>query len=151
MAKVIISVVTADQARESIELKLSVRDTGIGIPEDQQAHIFEAFSQADATTTRKFGGTGLGLAISERLIAMMAERIWVESEIGTGSTFHLVLRLDVSPAPTEPEPDATTHLQDLRILVVDDNATSRRVLGDYLPRWGLRATFAEGDLKRYEL
>jgi len=141
--EVIISAAMGQRTEQNVELKLSVRDTGIGIPEDQQEQVFEVFSQADATITRKFGGTGLGLAISERLVAMMAGRIHVESKVGTGSTFHLVLRLDISSARTESESDSTTDLQGLRILVVDDNATSRQVLDDYLSRWSLRATLAE--------
>ena len=140
--EIVISAALGERTMQSIEVKLSVRDTGVGIPEDQQAQIFEAFSQADATIAKKFGGTGLGLAITERLVTMMNGQIYVESKIGTGSTFRLSLRLNVATVRVEPEPELLAHLQDWRILVVDDNAASRQILGGYLSRWRLHSTFA---------
>ena len=89
--EIVVSVEATSQTDELIGLHLRVRDTGIGIPLDKHRLIFEAFSQADSSTTRQYGGTGLGLAISSQLVEMMGGRIWVESEIGHGSTFHVVL------------------------------------------------------------
>ena len=81
-----------------MELHFSVKDTGIGIPVNKQQHVFSAFSQADSSLTRTFGGTGLGLTISSQLVEMMGGRIWLESEEGTGSTFHFTVRLGIAPA-----------------------------------------------------
>ena len=127
----------------SCEFQFSVQDTGIGIPEDRLEAVFEAFQQADSSTTRKFGGTGLGLAISSRLVELLNGRIWVESELGKGTSFHFSCVLDEGPEASEHvEPD-TARLKDLRVLVVDDNATHRRILGDTLARWSMQVTLAE--------
>jgi CheY-like chemotaxis protein len=115
-----------------------VQDTGIGIPADKQPIIFEQFEQADATTTRRFGGTGLGLAISSRLVAMMGGRIWVDSEEGRGSNFGFTTRFGI---PSREEIDAVQVaprvVHGTRVLVVDDNATNRRILQVMLTNWGL--------------
>jgi PAS domain S-box-containing protein len=129
-----------------VNLHFSVRDTGIGIPPDKQGVIFDAFVQADGSTTRKYGGTGLGLAITRRLIEMMGGRIWVESEPGKGSTFHFLANFGAgaaSEAPAKPfrEP---ADLRGLRVLVVDDNATNRRILEEMLAAWDLRPTAVDG-------
>jgi CheY-like chemotaxis protein len=128
-----------------VELHVSVRDSGIGIPADKQAAIFEAFTQADGSTTRKYGGTGLGLTISSQLVGLMGGRLWVESEPGKGSTFHFVIRLEraavESPAPAT---DAEVSLEGLAVLVVDDNATNRRILVETLKHWGMKPSAAEG-------
>src|SRR6059036_3263499 len=104
-------------------LQFSVRDTGIGIPPDQQARIFRAFEQEDTSTTRKYGGTGLGLTIASRLVALMGGQISVESEPGRGSTFAFTARFALQPHPPEttaaPPPVV---LRDLPVLIVDDNA-----------------------------
>jgi signal transduction histidine kinase/CheY-like chemotaxis protein len=114
-------------------LRFSVTDTGIGIAAEHQEAIFEAFSQADGSTTRKFGGTGLGLAISSTLVSMMHGRIWVESAPGEGSTFSFTAHFGVSP---DAMPSRERRLQkDLRVLVVDDNAVNRRILVGQLTRW----------------
>jgi signal transduction histidine kinase/CheY-like chemotaxis protein len=116
-------------------LHVSVSDTGIGIPQDKQRAIFEAFTQADGSTTRIFGGTGLGLAISSRLIELMGGTIRVESEPGRGSTFHFTVRLAVSAEGAAVPPPDPEGLRGLRALVVDDNATNRRILGETLRSW----------------
>jgi signal transduction histidine kinase/DNA-binding response OmpR family regulator len=117
-------------SQERVELLFSVRDTGIGISPQKQQSIFEAFSQEDDSTTRRFGGTGLGLTISSRLAALMNGRIWVESEQGKGSTFHLQLPFGVSCCTRELSP--AQDLQGKRVLLVDDNAVNRQVLGKHL-------------------
>ena len=117
-------------------LKFSVSDTGIGIPADKLQHIFEAFTQADSSTTRRFGGTGLGLAIALRLVELMGGRLWVESEVGRGSTFHFTVPFDQPSGPElvaiAPEPKA---IEGLRVLVVDDNKTNRHILEKMLASW----------------
>jgi PAS domain S-box-containing protein len=128
----------------SVELHFSVRDTGCGIPADKLDRIFEAFEQADMSTTRKYGGTGLGLAISSQLISMMGGRIRVESEVGKGSTFHFTVRLGVQQGPPKSramhQPEA---LLNLPVLVVDDNATNRRILNEMLTNWRMKPMVVE--------
>ncbi|MGO9274210.1 MAG: response regulator [Terriglobia bacterium] len=123
-------------------LHFSVQDTGIGIPPDRQARIFEAFSQADCSTARRFGGTGLGLTISRRLVEMMGGRIWVESIPGQGSTFHFTAHFGVSQAAASAEPLEAAQLMGMGVLVVDDNDTNRRILGSLLAGWGMKPTLA---------
>jgi len=125
-------------------LHFAVRDTGIGIPEEKQLKIFHAFEQADGSTTRRFEGTGLGLAISSHLVELMGGKIWVESEIGTGSTFHFTVHLAVRKTPAAPHVAAArTVLKEIHILVVDDNATNRRILEETLLYWGMKPTSAD--------
>ena len=143
--EILVSVTEDETHTDGTLLHFKVKDTGMGIPADQQKKIFEAFSQADGGMARKFGGTGLGLTICVRLAELMGGRIWVESEPGHGSTFHLTLQLVVQPhgasavAAVAPE-----ELRDLSVLVVDDNATNRRVLQGMLSRFGMRPTAVEG-------
>ncbi len=110
-------------------LQFSVTDTGIGIPVEKQKLIFEAFSQVDASTTRRFGGTGLGLAIATRLVDLMAGKIWVESQPGSGATFYFTIPLLPETASAQPIPSAAwKELAGIRALIVDDNASNRRIL-----------------------
>jgi PAS domain S-box-containing protein len=143
--EVVLAVTSEAQGPEQVELHFTVTDTGVGIPSDVQQTIFSAFAQADASTTRKYGGTGLGLSISTGLIRMMGGRIWVESEVGKGTTFHFTVRLGVRATPTAtPAPATPEALQDLRVLVVDDNDTNRRILDEMLRHWHMKPSTADG-------
>ncbi len=124
-------------------LHFSVSDTGLGIPAEKQGTIFEAFTQADTSMTRKYGGTGLGLAISSRLVARMGGRMWVESEFGKGSTFHFNVRLASQTSFARPVRVTGDMLRDLPVLIVDDNATNRRILEGMLHAWHMIPTAAE--------
>jgi signal transduction histidine kinase/CheY-like chemotaxis protein/ligand-binding sensor domain-containing protein len=128
---------------DGVNLHFAVRDTGIGIPINKQQLIFDAFTQADGSTTRKFGGTGLGLTISSRLVKIMGGRIWVESQPGQGSTFHFTARLAKGTWQGRPAPANAADMLGMRVLVVDDNTTNRRILGETLTRWGMMADLAE--------
>ena len=126
-------------------LQFSVRDTGIGIPPEKQQIIFEAFSQADGSTTRKYGGTGLGLSISSRLVEMMGGRIWVESESGQGTTFHFVTRFGLSKDfVSRSAPIHSSSLAGLPVLIVDDNATNRRILEETFSQWKMCPKAVDG-------
>ncbi len=127
-----------------VGLHFSVADTGIGISPDKQAAIFEAFTQADGSTARRYGGTGLGLSISRRLVELMGGRIWVESETGRGSTFHFLARFGVGRVTSASELAGRVDLSGTRVLVVDDNATNRRILQDLLRQWHMEPILAAG-------
>jgi CheY-like chemotaxis protein len=140
----------ADRSTASSELSVSsvvalhftVRDTGIGIPADKHRLLFEAFSQVDSSTTRRFGGTGLGLAISSHLVGLMGGRMWVESEPGRGSAFHFEVAFPQGPAAaTDPR---TAALAGAAVLIVDDNATNSRILAETLTGWGMQPQIANG-------
>jgi signal transduction histidine kinase/DNA-binding response OmpR family regulator len=137
--EVVVEVSVSDHREGEPELRFTVRDTGVGIPKDKHALIFDPFSQADGSTTRRFGGTGLGLTISARLVAAMNGALTVESEPGHGSAFHFVVRLATVADPERiwPAPGA---LAGFDVLVVDDNATNRKILVELLQAWGLHPT-----------
>jgi signal transduction histidine kinase/DNA-binding response OmpR family regulator len=146
LGEVILRVEVMDKLQDGACLHFSVRDTGIGIPVERQKAVFEAFTQADNSTTRKYGGTGLGLTITSRLVALMGGRIWIESEPGKGSVFHFTVMFGLRRASTI---QATARLEagdlrDLSVLVVDDNKTNGRILKEILRNWGLRPTITDG-------
>jgi CheY-like chemotaxis protein/HPt (histidine-containing phosphotransfer) domain-containing protein len=145
--EVVVDVKMESLTDEAVQLHFAVRDTGVGIPAEKQRLIFDAFSQADTSTTRHYGGTGLGLAISTKLVALMGGQISVESEIGNGSAFHFSLRLRVESRPLrQPRLDPVT-LKNMSVLVIDDNQTNRRILEEMFASWGMRPTTTEsGDL-----
>jgi signal transduction histidine kinase/CheY-like chemotaxis protein len=125
-------------------LHIVVSDTGIGIAPEKQKLIFEPFSQADSSTTRKYGGTGLGLTISTRLVEMMSGKIWVESKAGRGTRFHFTSRLEVSEKEIHAGPAAHQEImRDVKVLVVDDNKTNRRILTSMLKRWHMQPDAVE--------
>jgi len=127
------------ETKKTVELLFSVTDTGIGIPEEKREIIFDRFSQAESSTTRKFGGTGLGLAISRRFVELMGGRIWVESKVGEWTTFSFTSRFEIQSGKEyvhNPEMDITGE----KILIIDDNATNRMILSEMISRWGALAT-----------
>jgi two-component system, sensor histidine kinase and response regulator len=136
-----LEVALEEQQEESVLLRCSVTDTGIGIAREKQRTVFGIFTQADGSITRKFGGTGLGLAISSQLVKLMGGRIWVESELGKGSTFHFTARLGRWQPAREVRP---VKLDGTPVLVVDDNATNRRILEEVLRHWGMIPVMACG-------
>ena len=121
-------------------IRFSISDTGIGIPSDKLGAIFESFTQAHASVTRKYGGTGLGLTISKQLAELMNGRIWVESTLGTGSSFHCCVQLVVQSSPTSTHDNVQVNLQGVRTLVVDDHATNRLILRETLSALGAEVT-----------
>ena len=128
---------------ELVRLHFSVSDTGIGISADKHGQIFHPFEQAETSTTRRFGGSGLGLTISRQLVEMMHGRMWLESEPGRGSTFHFTAEFGISAEQHHPEPADLNSLQELPVLVVDDNLTNRRILGELLRYWHMHPILAD--------
>jgi signal transduction histidine kinase/CheY-like chemotaxis protein len=143
--EVVLDVAEDSRTTGDVVLHFRVRDTGIGVPAVMHQGIFDAFAQADGSTTRRYGGTGLGLTISAKLVKMMGGRIWLESEEGRGSTFHFTVTLGLSSHPratwSHAGPEA---LENLRVLVVDDNATNRTILEEMLGRWRMRPEAVDG-------
>ncbi len=153
--EVVLEVEASSIALDEAILHFIVTDTGIGIPKHRREAIFQAFNQAETSTTRKYGGTGLGLAISSELVKLMNGRIWLESEEGKGSAFHFTARFGLAPAERDssraPAPGESSGLERLPVLVVDDNATSRRVLLEMLDHWRMRPTAVESAEAAIEL
>ncbi|MDQ3636375.1 MAG: PAS domain S-box protein, partial [Actinomycetota bacterium] len=133
-----------EDGQDAAVVRFEVTDTGIGMTDEQRSRLFRAFTQADASTTRRYGGTGLGLAISKRLVEMMGGEIGVESEPGEGSTFWFALPLKKQPAGAQAMPEPSADLRGLRVLAVDDNETNRRILCKQTSAWGMESASAEG-------
>jgi two-component system, sensor histidine kinase and response regulator len=150
--EVVVRVAKESETDKDVVIRFSIKDSGIGIPVEVQNRLFQAFTQADTSTTRKFGGTGLGLAISKQLVAMMGGEIGVTSEPGKGSTFWFTARLGKQTGPAEPAPSIYFRdLFDLRVLVVDDNATNRQILRHQLFAWKMQKGSASNGFEALEL
>ena len=149
--EIVISIFPADEDSDGVQggdsnstaLQFSIRDTGIGIPLEKQEAIFDSFTQADSSTTRKHGGTGLGLAISSRLVHLMGGRIWVESTPGEGSTFHFTARFDLGEENLSSAVVETESLEGVPVLVIDDNQTNRSILREMLDSWEMAPAVAD--------
>jgi signal transduction histidine kinase/DNA-binding response OmpR family regulator len=145
MGAIVLKVELESRTGEEIRLHFGVTDTGIGIPAEKQRNIFEAFTQADSSTTRQYGGSGLGLTISARLIEMMGGKLGVDSKVGCGSTFHFSAIFDAAPSATEEVVLGPIELGGVSTLLVDDNAISQRITCESLTNWGLRVTLAHDE------
>jgi CheY-like chemotaxis protein len=133
------------QSVDNLTLKFTVSDTGIGIAKEHHARIFQAFEQADRSTTRNYGGTGLGLAICFRLVELMGGRIWLDSELNRGTTFCFTAQFGFARSPVRKSSfDGLASLKDMNVLIIDDNATNRRVLDRRLASWGMKTKVAAG-------
>ncbi|OSM06821.1 HAMP domain-containing sensor histidine kinase [Magnetofaba australis] len=141
--EITVSAELIEQSDETVVVRFCVRDTGIGIPADKHVALFQSFTQADGTTTRRYGGTGLGLAICSSLTQLMGGRIWIESEPGQGSAFFFTARFGVEPGAAKPDARLMRMFRDKRALVVDDNAAARETLQGMLSDFGLRVAVAE--------
>ena len=140
--EIVIATRLFEEIDDRVKLQFSVRDSGIGLTKEQVAKLFRPFTQADGSTTRKYGGTGLGLTISKRLVDMMEGDIWVESEVGEGSTFAFTACFNRGKAGEGARPTSPANLHGLRVLVVDDNSQSRRILQDILESFSFEVTLA---------
>jgi len=150
--EVVVRVARESETQTHATISFSIKDTGIGISEEVQQRLFQAFTQADNSTTRKFGGTGLGLAISKQLVEMMGGKIGVRSELGAGSTFWFNARLEKQTGEPAPAPSIYFRdLFDLRVLVVDDNATNRQILRHQLYAWKMQKGSAANGHEALEL
>ncbi len=148
--EVVVDVAIDEKTDRDVVLHFAVSDTGIGIPPEDCGRIFEAFTQVDLSRTKKFGGTGLGLTISTQLVALMAGRIWVESTVGKGSTFHFTARLPLPKDAPQSQPPRPLQMRDLPVLVVDDNATNRRIMEEMLRSWNMRPQVVDNGAEALE-
>ena len=145
--EVVVRVECSSANHQRVDVTITVSDTGIGIAPDKHASVFDPFTQADASTTRRFGGTGLGLTISSRLVELMGGTIRLESEAGRGTQFHVTLPFAIgAPLPARTPRRELKDLLGLNVLVVDDNATNRRILEEILTGWGMQPTLVDGGL-----
>jgi len=159
--EILLTVELARSEATRVEVHFAVKDTGIGIPKDKLEAIFDAFTQEDTSTTRRYGGTGLGLTISNRLVELMGGRLWVESELGTGSTFHTVIPFDLAPARKDSgQPDGAEHpvtgpspdekMTSLRILVAEDNEVNQKLIDGLLGKLGHTVTVVRNGVEAVE-
>jgi signal transduction histidine kinase/DNA-binding response OmpR family regulator len=149
--EVVVRAQCASRSDHELELYFTVADSGIGIPADKHSLIFQAFAQADGSATRNYGGTGLGLAISSQLAGLMGGRIWVESTMGKGSTFHFTIRVGVAADQHASSVQTfQAELLHLPVLLVDDNATNRRVLLELTGGWGMQPTAVDSGVAALE-
>ena len=149
--EIVVSAKLLEEAPDKIKARFSVRDTGIGMTPEQSAKLFQPFTQADSSTTRKYGGTGLGLTISKRLVEMMNGEIWVESQVGLGSEFIFTAEFGRGKAQRREPLRPSSDLRGLRVLVVDDNTPSREILQGMLESMNFKVTQAESGPKGLEL
>ena len=141
--EIVVSIGVVERQQGFTTLRVEVRDTGIGISPDAREHIFDGFTQADGSMTRKYGGSGLGLTIAKSLAEMMGGQMGAESEIGRGSMFWFTARLEEGREPSRAQPRLGTHLQGLRMLIVEDNTTNRAILHQQVSSWGMQVAVAE--------
>jgi len=141
--EIVVSADLAEVVDDKIKVVFSVRDTGIGLTDEQRQKIFQSFSQADSSTTRKYGGTGLGLAISKKLAELMGGTTWVESEFGRGSTFYFTAEFQVQQDQQQDEYIPSIDLRGLKVLVCDDNETAREILKETLETFSFEVTLAK--------
>lgn len=149
---VFVSVSAETKSDDIYELIFSIEDTGIGIPEDKMDRLFKSFSQVDASTTRTHGGTGLGLAISQRLAHMMGGEVWVESEVGKGTTFYFTIKAKAEPSKQKVYLKAQPpELKNKKVLIVDDNQTNRKILKVQTESWGMKPTILSSPKEAIDL
>ncbi len=140
--EIVLTTKIIESSDDKVTLQFSMQDTGIGMTEEQRAKLFQAFSQADTSTTRKYGGTGLGLTISKRLVNMMDGEIWVESEPGQGTTFSFTANFGLAKGKVKKRLVPSSDLRGMKVLVVDDSATSRNILQDILESFSFEVMLA---------
>ena len=141
--EVVVRIQNDPAATEAGSLRFQVSDTGIGIPPGKLETIFDSFTQVDSSTTREYGGTGLGLTICRRLVELMDGKIWVDSEVGGGSTFYFTVRLEIQNEPLKSLPPCWETITKVNTLIVDDNSTNRMILKEMLTTWGFSAVLVD--------